>query len=354
METPLSVPDPASQPGHASPEPRRHAGAPLYGALDLGTNNCRLLLAVPARAGFRVVGSFSRMIRLGEGLRATGHLSEAAQERALDALAACAAKLARQPPGRFRAVATEACRKATNGAAFIARASRETGLAIDIISPREEAELAMESCLVLLDAQAAEGVRRAVLFDIGGGSTELALVRVAPGERPEPAGYASLPAGVITLAEAFGDAARTREGFARMVEHVSDLLAPFEAVHRLADQVFRGGVHLVGTSGTVTTLAGVALDLPCYRRAWVDGVTLDAQSTDAALAHILALDEGGIAAHPCIGPDRAEFVLPGCAVYAAIRRLWPAPKVTVADRGLREGILLRLIAKDRAGPTRWR
>jgi exopolyphosphatase/guanosine-5'-triphosphate,3'-diphosphate pyrophosphatase len=139
-----------------------------------------------------------------------------------------------------------------------------------------------------------------------------------------------------------------------MVDHVVQLLSPFEAVHRLADQVFRGGVRLLGTSGTVTTLAGVALDLPCYRRAWVDGVTLDAQSTDAALARILDLDAAGIAAHPCIGRDRAEFVLPGCAVYAAIRRLWPAPKVTVADRGLREGILLRMMAKDRNGTSRHR
>jgi len=354
MESPLPAPEPASQPGHPVPGPRRRTGAPLYGALDLGTNNCRLLLAVPSRTGFRVVDSFSRMVRLGEGLGATGQLSDAAQARALDALAACAARLARHTPDRFRAVATEACRRAANGAAFVARANRESGLAIHIISPREEAELAMESCVALLDAQAAEGARRAVLFDIGGGSTEVALVRIAPGQRPELAGYASLPAGVITLAEKFGAAAATAEGFARMVDHVSDLLAPFEAVHRLADQVFRGGVRLLGTSGTVTTLAGVALDLPCYRRAWVDGVTLDADSTDAALARILALDAAGISAHPCIGPERAEFVLPGCAVYAAIRRLWPAPKVTVADRGLREGILLRLMAKDRGGSTRAR
>jgi exopolyphosphatase/guanosine-5'-triphosphate,3'-diphosphate pyrophosphatase len=332
----------------APPATSRHpAAAQLYGALDLGTNNCRLLLAAPTRTGFRVVESFSRVVRLGEGLGATGALSEPAQARAIEALSTCAARIGRQRLRGFRAVATEACRRAANGRAFIARATAETGLAIHIISTREEAELAVESCVPLLDAHAAEGIRRALLFDIGGGSTEVALVRLAAGRPPELAGYASLPAGVITLAEKFGPAARTPDGFQPMVDHVVSLLEPFEAVHRLADEVFRGGVRLLGTSGTVTTLAGVALDLPHYRRAWVDGVTLETENADAALARILDLGEAGIAAHPCIGPERAEFVLPGCAVYAAIRALWPAPHVTVADRGLREGMLLRLMAHER-------
>jgi exopolyphosphatase/guanosine-5'-triphosphate,3'-diphosphate pyrophosphatase len=334
------------------PASRQAATAGLFGALDLGTNNCRLLLAAPTRAGFRVVESFSRVVRLGEGFAATGVLSEPAQARAIDALSTCAARIARQRLRGFRAVATEACRRAANGRAFIARAAAETGLAIEIISPREEAELAVESCIPLLDAHAAEGIRRALLFDIGGGSTEVALVRLAPGRVPDLAGYASLPAGVITLAELFGPAARRPDGFQAMVDHVVALLEPFEAVHRLADEVFRGGVRLLGTSGTVTTLAGVALDLPHYRRAWVDGVTLESANADAALVRILDLGEAGIAAHPCIGPERSEFVLPGCAVYAAIRTLWPAPQVTVADRGLREGMLLRLIAGERRRQAR--
>lgn len=345
---------PAAAPVLVPPPPARRAFGPLYGALDLGTNNCRLLIATPTGRGFRVVESFSRVVRLGEGLSEAGTLSDHAQDRALAALAVCAQRLARHQVPRLRAVATEACRRAGNGIAFAARVRSETGIPLEIIPPREEAQLAVESCLPLLADQAADGERRALLFDIGGGSTEVALVRLAPDRAPELAGYASLPAGVIALSERFGAAARTADGFAAMVEHVAGLLAPFEAVHRLSDEVFRGGVRLLGTSGTVTTLAGVALDLPQYRRAWVDGVTLDAETTDAALARILALDAAGLAAHPCIGPDRAEFVLPGCAVYAAIRLLWPAPRVTVADRGLREGILLRLIAADRAPPVRAR
>lgn len=352
MVVPLPAHPAAESSAPAQRAPSRACTGPLYGALDLGTNNCRLLLAVPARSGFRVVESYSRMVRLGEGLGTSGRLSEAAQARALEALAACAARLARHRAVRLRAVATEACRRAANGEAFLARARRETGLPVEVIAPREEAELAVESCLPLLAVHAADGQSRALLFDIGGGSTEVVLVRLSAGRPPELAGYASLPAGVITLAERFGARAATPDGFHAMVGHVSELLAPFEAVHRLADQVFRGGVRLLGTSGTVTTLAGVALDLPCYRRAWVDGVTLEADSTDAALERILGLGAEGIAAHPCIGPGRAEFVLPGCAVYAAIRRLWPAPKVTVADRGLREGILLRLMQADRVLPRR--
>lgn len=334
------------------PAPPRRAAGPLYGALDLGTNNCRLLIATPAGRGFRVVESFSRVVRLGEGLGDSGQLSDRAQDRALAALAVCAQRLGRHQVARLRAVATEACRRAGNGAAFAARVQAETGIPLEIIAPREEAQLAVESCLPLLADHAADGERRALLFDIGGGSTEVALVRLSAGRAPELAGYASLPAGVIALAEHFGAAAHVPDGFEAMVDHVAALLAPFEAVHRLSDEVFRGGVRLLGTSGTVTTLAGVALDLPHYRRAWVDGVTLDAEATDAALARILALDAAGLAAHPCIGPDRAEFVLPGCAVYAAIRQLWPAPRVTIADRGLREGILLRLMAADRAPAAR--
>jgi exopolyphosphatase/guanosine-5'-triphosphate,3'-diphosphate pyrophosphatase len=349
--------DLAPEPQHALPDPppetataRPRAAWPVFGALDLGTNNCRLLLATPGQAGPRVVESFSRAVRLGEGLAATGVLSDAAMTRAIEALAACASRLQRRPVRRLRAVATEACRRASNGAAFVARAEAETGIALSIINTREEAELAVESCLTLLAQDPAQAERRAVLFDIGGGSTEVAFVRLSPVQPPFIIGYTSLPAGVIALAEKFGLQPATvpdsQAYFAAMVDYVLGLLAPFESVHRITQEVAQGGVRLLGTSGTATTLAGVALDLPCYRRAWVDGVTLESEVADDALARILSLTPEGIVAHPCIGPDRAEFVLPGCAVYAAIRTLWPAPRITVADRGLREGILLRLMRDE--------
>ena len=318
-------------------EPRRPAG-PAFAALDLGTNNCRMLVGVPAGDGFRVVDSFSRIVRLGEGLHHTGRLSAAAMDRALDALHACAVRLARRPVRRLRAVATEACRRAANGTEFLARVRSETGLEIGVISAREEAELALESCAPLL----ADGGRRALLFDIGGGSTELAWVRLSQ-DGPVLIGYDSLPIGVVTLAERWGGAGFSAAGFAAMVDDVVARLAPFESIHCIGHEIRDGGVTLLGTSGTVTTLAGVALNLTRYRRPLVDGVALTAADADAALSSLRALGREGLMAHPCVGPDRVDFVLPGCAVFAAIARLWPAPRVLVADRGLREGMLLRMI-----------
>lgn len=323
--------------GHLNRQPRR-AGA-IYAAIDLGTNNCRLLLGVPYAGGFRVIDSFSRIVRLGEGLDATGTLSTAAMDRAIAALHACTHRLARRPVRALRAVATEACRQARNGSAFLARVRAETGLAIDMISPREEAELALESCAPLLRGPD----RRALVFDIGGGSTELAWVRLQNGSPPGLIGYASLPLGVVTLSERYGAAAFTPSGFEAMVAHVAGRLAPFEQIHCIGLETRAGGVCALGTSGTVTTLAGIALDLPRYRRPLIDGTILTRDAADQALAAVLAMGPAGLAAHPCVGPDRVPYVLPGCAVFAAIRRVWPVDDVIVADRGLREGILLRLM-----------
>jgi exopolyphosphatase/guanosine-5'-triphosphate,3'-diphosphate pyrophosphatase len=333
----------------SGPRLRRPVGA-AYAALDLGTSNCRMLIAAPTADGFRVVDSFSRTVRLGEGLQASGCLSQAAMDRALCALQACAERLSRRPVRAVRAIATEACRRAVNGGEFLARVQAETGLRIDIITPREEAELAVESCVPLLRGAG----RRALLFDIGGGSTELAWVRLPEDEGcPELIAYDSLPSGVVTLAERFGSTCFDRAGafdpagFEAMVDHVADRLQAFERIHCIGREIRLGRVLLLGTSGTVTTLAGVALNLERYRRLAVDGVELCSQEAADALSHLRALGREGLVSHPCVGPDRVEFVLPGCAVFAAITRVWPAPHVIVADRGLREGLLMRLIRADR-------
>jgi exopolyphosphatase/guanosine-5'-triphosphate,3'-diphosphate pyrophosphatase len=341
-----TIPDPArldvpcSDP--ARPDPGKRVFGPAFAALDLGTNNCRMLVGTPSGDGFRVLDSFSRIVRLGEGLHSSGCLNEAAMDRAICALHTCAARLARRPVRQVRAIATEACRRATNGPAFLCRVKQETGFDFGIISSREEAELALESCSPLLPCNG----RRALLFDIGGGSTELAWVRLTDG-RPELIGYESLPVGVVTLAEHWGDAGFTPDGFEAMVADVAERLRPFEKIHCIAREMRDGGVRLLGTSGTVTTLAGVALNLERYRRLAVDGVELCGQAAADALSYLRALGREGLMQHPCVGPDRVEFVLPGCAVFAAITRVWPAPHVIVADRGLREGMLLRLIRADR-------
>lgn len=327
---------------HFSPQPLR-TQLPAYAALDLGTNNCRLLVGAPMGNGFRVIDSFSRIVRLGQGLLDSGRLSEAAMERAMAALHGCAARLARRPVRRVRAVATEACRQAGNSAEFLDRVARETGLHFEVITPREEAALVLESCAPLLH----ERVRRALLFDIGGGSTELVWVRTGPSGVPELAGYMSLPIGVATLSDRWGAACFDPDGFAAMVDDVMARLIPFEQIHRIGQEIRQGGVRLLGTSGTVTTLAGIVLRLEHYSRAAVDGAVLTRAEAEDALASLQALGRDGLAAHPCVGPDRADFVLPGCAIFAAIHALWPAPEVMVADRGLREGLLLRLIRGDR-------
>ena len=329
-------------------DPRERSLPPAFAAVDLGTNNCRLLVGAPAGEGFRVLDSFSRVVRLGEGLYQTGRLSPPAMDRTIAALQGCVARLARRPVRAVRAIATEACRQAANGAEFLARARAETGLCIDVISTREEAELALESCAPLLR----DGGRRALLFDIGGGSTELGWVRLPqPGSLDPPLliGYTSFPIGVVTLAERFGAVAQTASGFAAMVEDVAGRLVAFEAVHCIGLEIRQGGVRLLGTSGTVTTLAGIALALPRYSRPAVDGAVLSHHDAAAALAAVQALGREGLAAHPCIGPERSEFVLPGCAIFAAIHRLWPAPEIIVADRGLREGMLLRMMRADARG-----
>jgi len=322
---------------------------PAFAALDLGTNNCRMLVGTPSGAGFRVLDSYSRIVRLGEGLHDSGTLCPTAMDRAVAALRDCADRLARSRPRMVRAIATEACRRARNGAEFLNRVKRETGLEVGVISSREEAELALESCTPLLEAVG----RRALLFDIGGGSTELAWVRVGCGP-PSLIGYASLPVGVVSLAERFGAAAFTEEGFDAMVEDVTARLVAFEGVHCIGREIRDGGVRLLGTSGTVTTLASVVLNLERYRRALVDGIALSRRDADEALSSLRAMDRDALAMHPCVGPDRADFVMPGCAIYAAIASMWPAPDVVVADRGLREGMLLRMIRADRARQDRRR
>lgn len=338
----------AAQTGETRNDHARRSFGPAFAALDLGTNNCRMLVGTPAGDSFRVLDSFSRIVRLGEGLHSTGRLGEPAMDRAITALQACAARLARRPVRSIRAIATEACRRASNGPAFLRRVKQETGFDFGIISGREEAELALESCTPLLRCDS----RRVLLFDIGGGSTELAWVRLTHG-RPELIGYESLPIGVVTLAERWSDAGFCPVGFEAMVEDVIDRLRPFERVHCIGHEIRNGGVRLLGTSGTVTTLAGVALNLERYRRLDVDGVELCRHEANDALAHLRSLGRDGLTTHPCVGPDRVEFVLPGCAVFAAITRLWPAPHVIVADRGLREGVLLRLMRADRARHRRY-
>ncbi len=333
---------PAPAPGKGQAAPRaRWPEARHYAALDLGTNNCRLLIARPQGEGFAVVDAFSRIVRLGEGLSATGRLSDAAIDRTLSALKVCADKLKRRNVTLARSVATEACRRAENGPAFIARAYAETGIHLDIISAEEEARLAVLGCHVLIEP----GDDPALIFDIGGGSTELVLVDTRP-TVPTVLDWHSAPWGVVSLTEhaGHGDGANGRLAvYDRMRSLVAESFAGFAS--RLPRGIDRP--RLLGTSGTVTTLASVHLGLSHYDRSQVDGLIVPATSMRRISADLSRMDLSERATLPCIGTERADLVVAGCAILETIMDLWPAERLGIADRGIREGILRRLMRGDK-------
>lgn len=331
---------------------KKHNAQRLYAALDLGTNNCRLLIAIPQEKGrFRVIDGFSKIVRLGEGLAHSGKLSDEAMDRAVDALKICAMKLGNHDVRLKRLIATEACRQATNGDEFLKRVRLETGLKLEVINRETEARLAAEGCGALIDKKADAGV----LFDIGGGSSELILVNRRQGSRSgrkrisdQIVAWTSLPVGVVTLAERYGGKTVTREVFKAMVTEVRQMLEEFPGRNELARIWKNGRVHLLGTSGTVTTLAGIHLKLTRYDRRLVDGLWMTDKEIDVVLESLLGMNYQQRAASPCIGRERADLVMAGCAILEAIRITWPARRLRVADRGLREGILTQLMDRDGA------
>ncbi len=337
--------------------PARRGRSPLYAALDLGTNNCRLLIARPVEGGFRVLDGFTRIVRLGEGVSRTGLLSEEAMARTIEALKHCRLKIEHHAPRRVRLIATEACRAATNSEDFLARVRDEVGLELEIVDRRTEAELAVTGCADLIDA----GASGALMFDIGGGSSELAWLDFRGG-RPKKQGrmsaairsWQSLPVGVVTIAEKFGGVEVTPDRFEEMVGYVSGLLTQFRGRDKLKAMVASKSVHLIGTSGTVTTLAGLHLGLDRYERTKVDGLWMRGEDMVETMRVLLSMSYERRAAHPCIGRDRADLVIPGCAIFEAIRREWPTERVRVADRGLREGMLISLMDADRLTSGRHR
>ncbi len=320
------------------------AALSTYAALDLGTNNCRLLVARPSGDGFHVIDAFSRIIRLGEGITASGRLNEAAIERAVEALGICRDKMKNRGVTRARLIATEACRAAANGAEFRARVADEVGLELEVIDRETEADLAASGCTPLIDPQV-DGV---ILFDIGGGSSELVrLARSAPVERgpplPQIEAWVSLPVGVVTLAERHGGHEVTREVYEAMVAEVAAFVDRFAAESGRAD-IER--MHMLGTSGTVTTIAGVHLDLRRYERRRVDGCWMSDDQVTQVIERLLDMSYAERAGNPCIGTDRADLVLAGCAILEAIRRAFPCRRLRVADRGLREGMLVKMMRQD--------
>lgn len=324
--------------------------APVFAALDLGTNNCRLLMAAPdGYGGLRVVNGFSRIVRLGEGLAHTGRLSDAAMARAYQALAACAQRIEARAPVAVGCVATQACRAAANGETFLRRVEQDLGLRFDVISAETEARLSVLGCASLLEPEA----EYAMIVDIGGGSTEMSWLAprevLGGGIDPPLISWGSWPVGVVTLGEdepePEGDA---RAWYEALVSRLAEQIAEIGDAAHLREAFASGRGHIIGTSGTVTSLAGVHLDLPRYSRAKVDGMWFDVGECRAVIARLLAQSREERARNACIGKDRADLVVVGGAILDAVLRVWPATRIRVADRGLREGVLMRLMAEYEA------
>src|SRR4051812_20041998 len=328
-------------PPQPPPPRRREKQRHTYGAIDLGTNNCRLLIARPSGGAFTVIDAFSRIVRLGEGLSQTGRLSDEAMDRAVGALAICADKLRRRNVSLVRSVATEACRRAANGREFTDRVRDETGIALDIIEPHEEARWAVLGCPKLLEP----GDGPALIFDIGGGSTELVLVEQSD-SAPKIRAWWSAPWGVVSLTESEGKEAL--EGPDRLLAYKRMRERARHAFARFATMLpeHKEGIRLLGTSGTVTTLASVHLALPSYDRRAVDGLHVPMEAMQTISTMIAEMDYEERSALPCIGSERADLVVAGCAILEAIMEIWPAKNLGVADRGIREGILRALMARD--------
>lgn len=346
---------------HRPAKRRRDGGRPapeehIYAALDLGTNNCRLLVARPSRRGFIVLDAFSRVIKLGEGVTQSGALSEQAMTRTIDALKVCADKMIRRGVQRSQLIATEACRIANNAGEFVARVREETGLELEIIDRETEARLAVSGCASLIDRQS-DG---ALVFDIGGGSSELILLDLRcmkdqqHKRRPHDrlwaqdcvAAWTSLPVGVVTLAEQFAGEPMDQRTFEAMVGEVYQALNAFDAEHGVSGRIANSNTHLLGTSGTATTIAGIHLGLEYYDRRRVDGCWLSADQVRAVSERLTAMKHEERVRQACIGRERADLIIAGAAILEALLRAWTCERLRVADRGLREGILANLMAED--------
>ena len=345
-----------------SPAPARPDPDALYAALDLGTNSCRMLIAQPKGSGFHVVDSFSKSVQLGAGLERTGRLSRASMSRTVQALRICQQKLKRNKVKRMRLIATEACRRAKNSREFIRQVKRETGLTLEIIQPEEEARLAVISCAPLVSTK----TEQLLVVDIGGGSTELvwidissvprrdrpaAIMRLHHGfhtvDSPFPAAkvvdWISVPLGVATLRDQFNDVEDDAARFALMSWFFEENLADFAPYK---DEQTREGFQIVGTSGTVTTVAASHLGLKRYDRTKVDGLRMTSDQIDKVIRGYLELGPHGRRRDPRIGDDRQALIMSGSAILQALLRCWPTDRLSVADRGLREGLLYAQMSAD--------
>ena len=318
-----------------------------YAAIDLGTNSCRLVIATPTTTSFRVVETFSKVVRLGEGIIQDNELSSRAMKRTIAALKVCRGVIDEYMPiTASRFVATAACRRAKNVTQFVEMAKREAGINLEVISSKEEARLSVVGCLPLLN----RNIKRVLVFDIGGGSTQISLARVTDTGKTFIEGFVSLPYGVVTISEAFAGHEMSAMEYASVYERTQNILAEFEERHQIFEAMQNQEIQVIGTSGTVTVLGAVHLKLPRYNRSAVDGISISAPDIEATISKIKSMGPEGRYKHPCIGQSKSDLTLAGCAIIEALTKFWPISEITIADRGIREGILLDMMHSHRQVP----
>ncbi len=315
-----------------------------YAAIDLGTNSCRLVIATPTTTSFRIVETFSKVVRLGEGIIQDNELSSKAMRRTLHALKVCRGVIDEYMPivaSRF--VATAACRRAKNVKSFVDMVKRETGIELEVISSKEEARLSVVGCLPLLN----RAIKRVLVFDIGGGSTQISLARVTDYGKTFVEGFVSLPYGVVTISEAFAGHEMSAVEYSSVFERTQNILAEFEEKYQINEAIQNQEIQVIGTSGTVTVLGAVHLKLPRYNRSAVDGIAISAPDVAATINKIKTMGSEGRYKHPCIGQSKSDLTLAGCAIIEALTTFWPISEITIADRGIREGMLLDMMHSHR-------
>jgi len=329
-------------------QPSQTPAADNYAAIDLGTNSCRLVIATPTTTSFRVVETFSKVVRLGEGIIQDNELSSKAMKRTIQALKVCRGVIDEYMPiAASRFVATAACRRAKNVAQFVEMVKSQAGLELEIISPKEEARLSVVGCLPLLN----RNIKRVLVFDIGGGSTQISLARVTDSGKTFIEGFVSLPYGVVTVSEAFAGHEMSTLEYSTVMERTQNILAEFEEKYHIHEAIANQEIQVIGTSGTVTVLGAVHLKLPRYNRSAVDGIAISAPDVAATVNKIKTMGAEGRNKHPCIGQSKSDLTLAGCAIIEALTSFWPISEITVADRGIREGILLDLMHSKRHQPS---
>lgn len=301
-------------------------------AVDLGTNTVRLLVVEAEGREWRPLHQSQRVTRLGEGQAETGRLLEAPMQRTVDTVSEFIAAARGLGASEIRVVATSAVREAPNRAELLALLRAATGLDASVVSGEEEARLTLQGVAAGLPQLGGSFV----LFDIGGGSTELVL-----GEDGRLGAVVSLQLGVVRLAERYGDAGPVDWArFALMRGEIDGRLAreiPARIIEARAPA-------LVGTAGTVTTLAALDLGLPAYDASRVQGHTLARGAVERLLNRLGALAVAERARLPCLEPGRADVIIPGIAICLAVMDRLGYGSLVVSDRGLREGILCEILS----------